>query len=604
MPKLKACRVHCSECLRSIDRIGFDFAGVHAINSVELHSLGHAEQLSRAKAYMQLKVALVLLTKVQDHDAVVRAMHTTGYEWVQLHSHWRPEALAHLREELPPETRIISLFDPSKMPVEVGLELLGQCDYLIVDHSQGGTGLPVDRSSLESMREVIPFNRCFLSGGLTSSSVREVIEDFDPFAVDVQSDLLGATGEQDYRRMANFRAAAKGERRQSYVPREALPLRKYDSSLWKSIDPEVATREDLVAKLNLIEALESRSHYKVSGAPYFTRIQASLAQLENLSADVRPEWIQAALVLFANVTYLPQDLLQQSWRSLYLDLDRLIPGGMGPQPLSRMHLLENDPSGMAGLFCHVNRLEGRLDAQTIARIEGVDKIADLLLGLANPVTADHCAHVLRGLLVKSNWVLLVDKTLSGHSLRGDLERLIFVANRGTELGYPLPRIWVLAQVATKQAFEAVADLVESFTGDIELHAAVNFGPSDSLSATGSNLIRTPAIRDAARELCMWFAEHVIAQDRGLDRMRARSGDGLAFGYRNCGLALADHDNCPTDSLPLLWYAGKPANYQGPYPRVHSRIGDQSSEKSQDKWRVLTNGSLAANLEALKSGGIL
>jgi hypothetical protein len=46
---------------------------------------------------------------------------------------------------------------------------------------------------------------------------------------------------------------------------------------------------------------------------------------------------------------------------------------------------------------------------------------------------------------------------------------------------------------------------------------------------------------------------------------------MALGFKDCGLTFISSENCPSNSLPLLWYKNDD-NYEAPFPRVLSRLG--------------------------------
>ncbi|WP_245156149.1 hypothetical protein [Nocardioides sp. 503] len=374
------------------------------------------------------------------------------------------------------------------------------------------------------------------------------------------------------------------------------PLTTFGDAFWTALDPVSLTQENVVAKINLLERLEVRSPYGDSGISPWERIKRSLRMLEPLLPEQhRQEWLRAALVIFANVKYVPSNMLEATWKSLYFDLVNSRRFGLGRENvpvLHQIHLFQNDPGRLANEFCHVNGLQGRLDTGTSARIEGTERLVDQLL-TSRPDTDDG----LRLLFSKPFWVLLADKALSGHSLRGDLEKLVTIRSWMPEESRP--SIFVLCQVLTEQAQQSIADLTA--LDGVALHSGLYFPLSENLSFPNSSLIRTESIRRDARRLCQWFAEHVMGDDPQLDRMRQRSGDRLEFGYRNCGLTFVDHENCATDALPLLWYqsrGGSPRHYAGPYLRVHSRIGDQAVEATGSKWETLSRGDGLARVSAL------
>lgn len=597
MVMTKACNVHCVRCLRDIATLGFDFAGIHAVGSVHPRALSKARTLANTARQASLPTALVLVTKVKEPSSIAKALEFTGISWVQLHAPWEPTEVDILRGFSPAGTKVITLYDPDLMTIDHAQRLLESSDYLLIDSAEGGTGRRVPQMHLEQLRRAVPMERLFISGGLDAKNVYSVMEEYKPFAVDAQSALIGLDGEQDYRRMKSFICAARGASRINIVSRKALVLEKYEADFWHILDPEVVTREGLVAKFNLIESLEARSKYRDVGQTYWSRVERSVNALSRLSSEVRPDWVIAALVAYANVIYLPQGMLYETWRALYLDVANYLGTAARSPFLEGVHIFENDPSGMTNDFCHVNALAGRLDTLTMSRIDCTDKLADQLLGMSSPVIRHHYEPTLRSLLSKPNWLLLVDKALSGHSSSGDLERLVDMGKLAQSLGYPPPHIWVLAQVATDQAISSLENLTAEYGGGIDVRCAIRLTDTESASAPGSKLIETASILKDCRELSIWFSRNVISRDRNLDRMRRRSGDSLEFGYRNCGLLIADYKNCPTGSLPILWHSS--SDFTGPYPRIHSRIGEQTVEQTQDKWSLLFSEKFITNFESLK-----
>ena len=245
---------------------------------------------------------------------------------------------------------------------------------------------------------------------------------------------------------------------------------------------------------------------------------------------------------------------------------------------------------MTSAFCHVNGIDGRLDNQRQQRVDCVDKLADVFLDLLNPAKKESALSILTAMLAKSHWVVLVDRSLSGHSLESDLRRLVLVGRIVKEAGFSPPKIVILCQVLTSQADRTIKDLIQELQADgVSCHSAVFFDDRHSITHPETTLILDPDLRSSALDLCQWFADRFLKPDPKLDRMRKRSGDDLAFGYRGCGLTLVDYSNCPTDSLPIFWYANDSSEgymYVGPYVRVHSRIGNQTAEPSSVKWATI------------------
>lgn len=392
---------------------------------------------------------------------------------------------------------------------------------------------------------------------------------------------------------------------------DVLPFPDYSSNFWRALDGRFLAAEHVVSKIHALEMLEELSPYRGSIDPIFRRIWRSLDYLQRFS-DMRPEWLNAALLVFANVVYLPQTLLEDAWRGLFIDLAEHELDLSRHQAIldgtRRIHIFENDPSGMTAAFCHLNGIQGRLDNERFARVEGTDKLADTLLDLLNPQKRNDAQRTLRRLLLeKEVWILLVDKSLSGHSLCSDIERLLAARRLAISAGATPPRIVVLCQVMTRQAWTAldrtvVEQLEQEKTDDvIAVHSAVFLDDRQSIASPSTTLV-DHAHQGAIRELCEWFAQRFLKNHADLARMRKRSGDDLRFGYRACGLTLVDYQNCPTDSLPLLWFgsdSSADAEYVGPYVRVHSRIGRQSYEPAADKWNtIVSSGEIVQGLASV------
>lgn len=604
---LKGCRVRTIQSLRTLAKADFHFAGFHALTDDDLRpaALRPHRFLARLSIEEGLGIEPVLLTKSTDIDAILRAIDVTEIRWLQLHLRWSDRALDRLAEKLSAyDVKVIALVNPQAAgAIQQAQQLLEKVSYLIVDHDAGGTGTPLGRKHLTEFFKSVPSDRTFVAGGLGPANVTDVVKRYSPYGLDVQSGIIGTAGDHDFRLARAFRRAASSTAELAPVDSTVKVFQEYSSELWRTIDPEILNSERIIAKMNLLSTLESVTPYRDETRPIWSRIRRALEALERLDPPLDPLWRQAAVTIFANTIYLPAPMMSQTWQALHMALVENL--GLRDTPREelwdKLHFFENDPSGMTTTFFHSVGLDGRLDNEKFARIESTDRLAETILNLFNPLMEDSAATSLRLLFSKPNWVLLVDKTLSGHSLIGDVKRLRLCQRALGERPSGAPKLAILAQVATQRALD---ELVVDGTGtgvDVDVQAAMVLDETMNLASPRCSMIKDRRILGIARELCSWFAEKLIAEDDRFDRMRKRSGDGLEFGYRGCGLTLVDHTNSPTDSLPLLWYSqvGQ-GGYEGPYPRVHSRIGDQKLEASASKW-----GTISQNeefLDRLKSVG--
>lgn len=362
------------------------------------------------------------------------------------------------------------------------------------------------------------------------------------------------------------------------------------NGFWRKVALTLATDEDLVAKFNAIDLMEAISPYKSAGQPYFARVIDALSYIPH-------EMHEAALVIFANVVYLPRPLMEDAWRYLWTELLRTETSNVDGGLASEMCFFEVDEAGMSSRFAHINNIQRRLDTDVYPRTRDIDGVLALLFNLLCPIeTIQRTAkEELRKMLTKKYWVVLVDKSLSGQSLAKDLERFATVAKIAEDAGWRLPRIPVLIQVLTNDAEQFVSESLKCGSETLfDLRYALRFDDGFKVNSPSCKLIRNPTNRERVKDLCEWFADAVLKADSDFDRMRERSGDNLAHGYRACGLTVVDYDNCPTDSLPLLWYASANAHkrrYVGPFPRTHSRLGKQKREAAEEKWQAISNRAL-------------
>jgi phosphoribosylanthranilate isomerase len=193
--------------------LGYDFAGIHAINSLDASLLAPIRRLVEIIPSEDLAIEPVLLTKVTIVAQIVEALRYTGLRWLQLHRTWQVEELqvllSKLRSQIEP-SNVIMLIDPAHVPTRSILDrYLELTDFIILDHRQGGTGSLLDPAAVLKLLEVVPADRLFIAGGLDASNVATVIRSYLPYAVDAQSSLLDADGNHDPARLASFVASVR-----------------------------------------------------------------------------------------------------------------------------------------------------------------------------------------------------------------------------------------------------------------------------------------------------------------------------------------------------------------------------------------------------------
>ncbi len=361
-------------------------------------------------------------------------------------------------------------------------------------------------------------------------------------------------------------------------------------TFWKELYKKPFLEEGIVAGIHLTEAMEASSTYKSTSTPFFSRIKRTL--------DYIPQhYWTAALAVFSNTFYFPSDMLDQCWKSLWLDFclansELLSTADIG----KKCHFFEVDPSGLVNSFFHQNGISQRLHPDYYPRINNVQDIITKILNLQSNISEvrEEAFRNLKKLSLKEYWFILTDKALSGQSLYKDIERYIMFRNLVHQWKNSSPKIVVLAQIYTHDA-DLYAKQNALFLRDenIQLFYSIYLNEEMKVNSNKCELYASPTVLEDVRELCGWLVEEILNKDSDFDTMRDKSGDDLRFGYRQCGLTIVDHDNCPANSLPLIWYDSTNSKYdlkpyKGIYPRVHSRLGKQKEHPTNKSWSLLSS----------------
>ena len=321
-------------------------------------------------------------------------------------------------------------------------------------------------------------------------------------------------------------------------------------------------------------------------------------------------------MIFSSVVYFTNPMLQHAWRYLWSELLRKY----CDIALNDIQFFEVDPRGMINEFLHLNRIHGRLDTDLFVRTPSFDTVLDYGLQLLSTqgTVVETAITALRAIVKRKYWIFLVDKSLSGHSLSSELDKVFYFRKLIIGVGLDGPKIVILIQIFSDDAKTAIVQ--RYVTEDVCILYATCCDSTMKINNKIEGSIIKPEGRDDVVKACYWFRDKILRKDEDVFvRMNAASDDAdeLAFGYRGAALAIADYDNCPTDSVPLLWYdnSDKIQNaleaarsdtvrsphhhlrmprlkrtalpYVGPYPRIHSRLKTQSTNPSLEKWVAFT-----------------
>ena len=342
-------------------------------------------------------------------------------------------------------------------------------------------------------------------------------------------------------------------------------------------DSKFIDNENIISKLNLLFQLERIDTYAAAGTLQ-ERIQISLQYIEK-------EYRQYVLALFANTIYFPnafsKSVLQHLLNSLLFKYE-IDWKNLGEKCL----ILEQDPTGIINEFLRINHVHGRLDKETFQRTQQVSAfVKTAYMNLENKdADKDNQIENVMKFLDREYWIILVDNSLSGTSLCSDLERLITLSN---ETGKKPKKIFLLIRTLTKMAQNVINEKFVQATHDniLEIEYGLFLDERFVINAELDRRNKCVLFNDRETyagvvEACKWLVSRSEYRDDPLlkDHKKNSGGDEtMMFGFKNCGITFVSSENCPSDSLPLLWYS-KNDFYMSPFPRVLSRIGGKSDEQ--------------------------
>jgi hypothetical protein len=325
--------------------------------------------------------------------------------------------------------------------------------------------------------------------------------------------------------------------------------------------------EEIVQKINTISDLEKLDPYPnyLAQDDYWKRIERACRYIPH-------EYHFYALSLFANVIYIPSIILDEAWRQGLRELNRLYE--LTRENLLSKALVLGEDGDLVRRFCYANNLCGRLDLDKQPRTPRVGDLArDLLLSKCSisRELKDVLDKEILLFLKRNYWLLLVDNALSGISLRSEIEKILKLS----EIANPDAKMILLVQVITSDALRAIEGIESK--AQIEIIKAIYLDERFKINSEHCKLFKDRGTLKGVQDLCTWFADEILCKDEKYVPTKGISEDDLRYGFRASGLTLVT-PNCPSNSVPLLWYY-RPSVYEGPYPRVESRI---SQTKSLDR----------------------
>lgn len=359
------------------------------------------------------------------------------------------------------------------------------------------------------------------------------------------------------------------------------------------IESDFLDKENIISKLNLLQKLERTDPYHTNYTLQ-ERIQNSLECLP----EKRRKY---ALALFANTLYFPtsfsNSVLEHMLNLLSFEFN-IKREDLG----SKCLILEQDPTGIINAFLRTNHIDGRLDKTKFQRTQQVktfvttsvinnlqpDLSAEVKGESDDPLDRLRIENVLP-FLDRDYWIVLIDNALSGTSLFSDIDLLMRLSKRHKKNPQ---KIILLIRTLTKQAANVIK---EKFSDELNRKLLIyRYGlllDNRFVIREGNTecvLFKDSETFNQVIDLCKWLSDQdFFKNDPRIKDHAKNSGDNskvkgfdpsgtLTFGFKGCGLTYVTSENCPSDSLPLLWF-DKPGAYTSPFPRVLSRLGDRDAK---------------------------
>ena len=192
MTKVKICGLSTQEAVTAAVSSGADYIGFVFAKSKRQVSLEQAQKLAKMIPEKVKKVGVFVSPTLEELKIAIK---TVPLDLVQVHGDYD--------EDLQTDFSVPLI---RAVQIKKGKEnLTSKADYLLFDAPIAGSGETFDWQQLETEQLQKHF---FIAGGLTSDNVKECIEHFAPYAVDVSSGVE-TNGRKDIEKIKRFIESVK-----------------------------------------------------------------------------------------------------------------------------------------------------------------------------------------------------------------------------------------------------------------------------------------------------------------------------------------------------------------------------------------------------------
>ena len=187
MTKVKICGLSTASAVETACQAGADYIGFVFAESRRRVSLEQAQKLAALVPPAVQKVGVFVSPSLSE---LRKAISVANLDLVQIHGDFDEELLTQVGR---PVIRAYQVKGELK-------EFSQQVDYLLFDAPLAGSGQTFDWQVFDESQIHQPF---FIAGGLNAGNVREAIQHFAPYAVDVSSGVE-TDGKKDLQKITEF----------------------------------------------------------------------------------------------------------------------------------------------------------------------------------------------------------------------------------------------------------------------------------------------------------------------------------------------------------------------------------------------------------------
>ena len=187
MTKVKICGLSTASAVETACKAGADYIGFVFAESRRRVSLEQAQKLATSVSPVVRKVGVFVSPSLSE---LQEAISVANLDLVQIHGDFDEELLTQIGR---PVIRAYQVKGALK-------DVSQQADYLLFDAPLAGSGQTFDWQSFDKNQIHQPF---FIAGGLNVENVREAIQHFAPYAVDVSSGVE-TDGQKDLEKIKEF----------------------------------------------------------------------------------------------------------------------------------------------------------------------------------------------------------------------------------------------------------------------------------------------------------------------------------------------------------------------------------------------------------------